>query len=420
MSSYWQLLRRNPDFRNLWLATMISYAGDWFNLLASAALVAQLTQSGTAVSLLFLSRFLPLFFLTPFAGILADRYDRKRILILSDVLRAVTVASFVLVQITQQVWLLYVLTLIQFSLSALFVPTHSAVLPNLVEPKDLVTANALDGFTWSTMLAIGALLGGIVASTLGVTAAFLIDALTFLWSAWCISQIVGPTRQGEVTGQRQGLLDFVEGLRYLRGRPFLLTIALVKAGGALVWGAINVLELPLAERFFPLGEKGAITLSIFYAMTGIGSGLGPLLVRRWLGDSRRASMWALSLGFVLLTVGIFWLSRAASLPEAAAATLVRTLGGGTLWVFSAALLQVLSEDHFRGRVFAFEFTLFTLTQSIATLWAGLAQDQLGLGVREVLLYSSYLSVVVAGLWLVFHALTFRRVAAPTPARPVNS
>lgn len=412
MRSYLSLLQRNPDFRNLWLATLVSYAGDWFNLLASAALIAHLTESGTAVSVLFLARFLPLFFFSPFAGILADRFDRKQIMVLSDLLRAVTVLALILVQITQQVWLLYLLTFIQFSLSALFVPAHSATLPNLVAEKDLVTANALDGFTWSTMLAIGALLGGIVASTLGITVAFVIDGLTFLWSAWFISRIQGATRQEERNAQQQGLLDFVDGLRYLRGRPLILVISLLKASAALVWGVLNVAELSLAKDLFPLGEQGAITLSILYTMTGIGSGLGPLLVRRWLGDGQRAALWALTLGFGLLTVGVFWLSVAPTLPTAATATLVRTLGGGTIWVFSAALLQILVDDEFRGRVFAFEFAAFTLTQSIATLWAGIAQDNLGLDVRAVLAYTSVVALVVTALWLAFHFFLQRRSVEP--------
>jgi hypothetical protein len=215
---------------------------------------------------------------------------------------------------------------------------------------------------------------------------------------------VGPTRRGKPSGERQGFLDFINGLRYLQGRPFILVISLVKAGGSLTWGAINVLELPLAERFFSLGEKGAITLSIFYTLTGIGSGLGPLLVRRWLGDGQRAALWAVTLGFALLTAGAYWLAVATTLPTAAAATLVRTLGGGTLWVFSAALLQILVDDQFRGRVFAFEFAIFTLTQSIATLWAGMAQDNLRLGVREVLFYTSIGTLVVTVAWVSFHLL----------------
>jgi predicted MFS family arabinose efflux permease len=315
-----------------------------------------------------------------------------------------------LVQITQQIWLLYLLTIIQFSLSALFTPTHLAVLPNLVTREDLVTANALDGFTWSTMLAIGALLGGIVASFLGITAAFVIDALTFLWSAWFISRIVGPTRKETIAAGSGGLLQFVDGLRYLRGKPFILTLALVKGSAALAWGALSVLELAMAERYFPIGEKGAITLSILYAITGVGSGLGPLLMRRLVGDSQRSALWALTVGFAMLTVGVFWMGMARSLSELAGATLVRTLGGGTIWVFSAALLQTLVEDKFRGRVFSFEFAVFTLTQSIATLWAGVAQDNIGLDARQVLLYTSGISLVVAVLWTAFQLLFQRRLA----------
>lgn len=414
MGSYWRLLKKNSNFRNLWLATIVSYAGDWFNLLASAALINHLGNGGVAVSYLFLARFLPLFFLSPFTGVLADRYDRKRILILTDVLRAVTVFCFILVQVTGQIWLLYLLTIIQFSLSALFSPTHSAVIPNLVETDDLVTANALDGFTWSTMLAIGALLGGIATALFGISLAFTIDALSFLWSAWFISRITGPTRQGEASSETHGLLDFVDGLRYLRDKPFILAISLVKAGGALAWGAMNVLELPLAAHYFPLGDKGSITLSIFYTMTGIGSGLGPLVVRRWLGDRQKAVLWGITGGFALLTLGIYWIAVAGTLPAAAAASLLRALGGGLVWVFSGALLQMAVVDQFRGRVFAFEFAAFTLTQSIAILWAGLAQDQWGLDVRQVIYFTSFAGVGVLLLWLIFQLSTIYRQRRPKP------
>lgn len=416
MSSYLTLLRQNRNFRNLWLATLISYTGDWFNLLASAALIANLTNSGTAISYLFLARFLPLFFLSPFTGVLADRYDRKWILIVADLLRAVTVLGFLIVYFTRQTWLLYLLTVIQFSLSALFAPTHAAVIPNLVEEKDLVTANALDGFTWSTMLAFGALLGGIAAAVLGIAAAFVIDAATFVLSAWFIHQITGPTRRDEPTGEQRGLLDFVDGLRYLRSRRFILVISLVKTGAALIWGGINVLEIPMATNVFPIGASGAITLSIFYAINGVGSGLGPIMARRWIGDSRKATMWAITGSFILLTVGVYWLGVAGSLPEAVAATLTRTLGGGVLWVFSSALLQTLVEDRFRGRVFAFEFAMFTLAQSVATIWAGVAQDQLGLSVRQVLLTLSGVALVVTCGWIIFQTALARR-AALQPSTP---
>lgn len=412
MSSYVILLRTNRQFRNLWLATLISYTGDWFNLLASAALIGHLTQSGAAISLLFLSRYLPLFFLSPWAGVLADRFDRKRIMIFADLARAGVVASFVFVQWTGAVWLLYLLTVIQFALSSLFQPAHAAVIPNLVSADELVAANAIDGFTWSVMLAVGALLGGIATTLLGTTACFLLDATSFVLSAFFISRISASTRQAAInTGDRQGFFAFVDGLGYLRGRPLLLGIALVKAGGAIVWGMINVLELPLARTYFPLGRDGALSLAIFYTMTGIGSGLGPIFLRRWLGDDQSASLRAILVGFVLSMVGVFWLSVAHTLPEAALAALVRTLGGGAIWVFSAALLQTLTRDDFRGRVASFEFAAFTLVQSVSTLWAGYAQDVWHWTVWQLLRLSGVSALVMVLLWLLFQRWIVREPLA---------
>jgi MFS family permease len=410
MESYITLLRQNQNYRNLWLGGVISQLGDWFNLIASAALVSDLTDSGFALSYLFLARFLPLFLFSPFAGVLADRFDRRRILIASNILRAATVMGFLLVREPGHIWLLYVLTVTQFALSAVFTPARTAVLANIVAPEDLVTANALDSFTWSTMLAVGSLLGGVAASALGISAAFLIDAATFVIAAWFVSRILIPEEdiEARVAVSRGGWLDFLDGLRYLRGEPYIFVISLVKAGGSLVWGAINVLEVNFAEQIFPLGGDGSTTLGIIYAITGLGTGFGPLLLRRWLGDAPPRLRWAITVGFWVLALGILALSAAPTLPWFGFATLVRTVGSGTVWVFSAALLQTIVPDRFRGRVFAFEFALLTLTQSISIFWAGFAQDTLGWSVRQVTASMGISGLFVASLWLVFQLWAMRR------------
>src|SRR5689334_11819791 len=189
MNDYISLFRRNANYRNLWLGRVVSNLGDWFNVLASATIITQLTGAGTALSYLFLARLLPFFIMSPIAGVFADRYERRAIMIATDILRAVTVLCILFVRQPNQIWLLYVLTVLQCVLSSLYTPAHSALLSNIVEPEDLVTANALDGFTWSTMLAMGTLLGGIAAGLFGTTAAFIIDAASFLLSAWFVSRI---------------------------------------------------------------------------------------------------------------------------------------------------------------------------------------------------------------------------------------
>ena len=416
MNVYVSLLQRNRNYRNLWFARVVSNLGDWFNLLASASLIARLTDSGAAVSLLFLVRFLPLFFMSPFAGVIADHFDRRKVLIATNLLRAATVAALVLVDRPERIWLLYVLTALQFVFSAIFTPAETALIPSVVEEDDLITANALDSLTWSTMLAFGAMLGGLAAAFFGVIVAFLLDAVSFLISAWFVSRVRVQEKAGisgaaaEAHDVKSGMFAFVEGMRYLWGEPVILGIAFAKAGGSLVWGGINVVEIPLAERIFPFMGNGALTLGILYACTGIGTGIGPLLMRRWLGDSKPAQMRAIQIGFGALALGILGLALAPSLPWVLGATVVRAVGSGGVWVFSTVLLQQLLPDHVRGRVFAFEFAALTFTQAIGTLWAGYATDQLGLSVQQICLIAGIAGIATWALWLIFQTRVQKTVS----------
>jgi MFS family permease len=411
MNDYITLLRQNRNYRYLWLGNVISLLGDWFNLLASAELITHLTDTGVAISSLFLARFLPLFLVSPLAGVLADRLSRRSIMIWSDLLRAVTVLGFLLVRSSEQIWLLYLLTVVQFVLSAFFTPARSAIIANVVEQKDLVTANALDSFTWSTMLAVGSFLGGLATAVFGAQTAFILDAMTFLLSAWFIRQVAVIAHQKR-EAQLGGWFEFIDGFRYLWSVPFILVIGLAKGAGSFVWGSINVLEISFAEKIFALNmpalqsvlriEDGATaTLGIIYMMSGLGTGLGPLFMRRLLGDDRRRMLWGITIGFFLMGGGIMGLGLAPSLPYFLLATFVRTVGTGTVWVFSAALLQMMVPDQYRGRVFAFEFAVLTLTQSVSILGAGFAQDSLLMPLPQIAIWIGGLGLMVGLLWLGF-------------------
>lgn len=351
MHDYLELLQYNRNYRYLWFGQVVSLLGDWFNLIASAQLITEFTSSGIAISTLFLARFLPLFLFTPFAGVLADKYNRRAIMIVSDLLRAVTVLSFLLVRVTHQIWLLYLLTVIQFTLSALFSPARSAILVNVVRKRELIAANALDSFTWSTMLALGSLLGGLVAALFGADVAFILDALTFVLSAWVISRVVLVTKE-KTAVSHTSWFDFIDGFRYLWHAPFILVISLVKAAGALVWGGINVLELTFAKSVFPLNDLAwsvgrtidgmTATLSFIYIISGIGTGLGPLFMRRWLGDRPARIFLGITIGVLMMGFGTWYLGVAATLPFFLMATFIRTTGTGVMWVFSSAMLQLLT------------------------------------------------------------------------------
>jgi MFS family permease len=421
MGEYLDLLKRNHNFRYLWWGNVISLLGDWFNLIASAALVTELTSSGVAISYLFLVRFLPQFMFSPIAGVIADRYDRKKIMIVADLLRTVTVLGFLLIRSADQLWLFYLLTATQFVLSALFVPARSAALANIVDQKDLVTANALDSFTWSTMFALGAFLGGVVATLFGNQTAFVMDAATFLVSAWLIGRIVMPKREVRITSASEsGWLELNGGFRYLWHFPFLLVISFVKAAGSFVWGAINVLEVSYADHVYPLSgtpftqwlsieNGGTATLGLIYVASGLGTGLGPLLMRRWLGDSTKRLMVGISIGFFLTATGILSLGLVTTLPAFLGATFVRTFGTGTIWVFSAVLLQIMVPDKVKGRVFGFEFAALTLTESLSVLAAGYTQDIFAWSLVRVSSTFGWLGVIVFILWMAFFLTTRKRL-----------
>ncbi len=350
---------------------------------------------------------------------MADRYNRRNLMVIADVVRAFVVLGFLVVGITRQVWIFYLLTVAQFALSALFVPARSAVVAMVVDRRELVTANALDSFTWSTMLALGAFLGGVVAAVFGAETAFVLDALTFVLSAWFIRRIALSVVQAVPKEEIQGgWLDFVDGFRYLWGRPYLLILSLIKATGSLVWGAINVLEISFADKVFPLTKfslaaalhienGGTASLGIIYVVSGLGTGLGPLFMRRILGSRPPRLILGAAIGIVLVAMGIWGLATAPTFGLFLLATFVRTVGSGTMWVFSAVLLQIVVPDRYRGRVFAFEFAMLTLTQSVSTLLAGVLQDSPLWGLNQTALLFAGMGLLFSFGWISFYSWSQR-------------
>src|SRR5918993_5635079 len=166
-AGYLELLRTNKDFRQLWLGQVVSQMGDWFDTIALYTIILNLTGSGRDVGLLLVARFLPSFLFGPLSGVLADRFSRRSIMIVSDLLRAVVVLGFILVRRADQLWILYVLTVLQLGLSTFFEPAKTAAIPPVVEDRELVAANAISSVTWSVMLTIGAVIGGVMTSWFG-------------------------------------------------------------------------------------------------------------------------------------------------------------------------------------------------------------------------------------------------------------
>src|SRR5918995_657747 len=218
---YIDLLSRNRSFRQLWLGQVVSQMGDWFNTIALYTIILQLTGSGRDVGLLLVARFVPSFLFGPISGVVADRFSRQKIMIWSDLLRALVVLGFLFVRRADQLWIIYVLTVFQLALSTFFEPAKTAVIPSIVSDRELVAANAISSVTWSIMLTLGAAIGGVITGWFGTDVAFILDALTYLLSAWLIFTVRLPKRppreRGKLSFSRVlGITDTIDGIRYVK------------------------------------------------------------------------------------------------------------------------------------------------------------------------------------------------------------
>ena len=398
---YLALIRGNRNFRNLWCGQIVSLFGDWFNLIASASLVASLTGSSIAVGGLFVARMLAPFLVSPFAGVAADRYNRKHLLILTDVVRAVVVLGFLLVDSRELLWLVYALTFVQLAMHGVFFPTRNSILPDIVSPKDLGAANAITGATWSVMLAMGAAAGGLVAGGWGIRPAFVIDSATFLLSIVFIAKIryQPPRRVSHDTSLGAALSDYLDGLRYLGRHRDILVIVLQKAALTLfVVGAFEVLQVAVARDVFAIGDGGGISLGMMYAAIGVGSGLGPILARAITGDRERPLRIAIFVSYIVMAIGLTIVATLDSFGAVLIGTTIRSMGGGTLWVFTSQLLLQLVPEHIRGRVFATEYALLTLSMAMSAGLAGWSLDQSTLAISGLLTWMSGAILVPGALW----------------------
>jgi len=413
VSAQTAILRTNRNFRLLFIGQTVSQLGDWFNSVAVFALLLDLTGSATAVAWMMIVQFLPVAIIGPIAGVVVDRVDRRRLMIATDLFRGVIVLGLLLVRTREQVWIAYAVMALTVSGSAFFEPARTATIPNVTSREELMPANALSSATWAAMLAVGASIGGLVTALAGREIAFVINGASFFVSAWFISRTSydsTPAPKAPLRGwvALSGLPDLLEGLAYVRQRSHVSALMFVKAGWGLAGGVLLLLTV-FGQRIFPVAGSTAAGIGVLYGARGIGAGLGPISLRWMLGQT--PTTMRRSIGPAYFMVGGFYVALAAAgtLPAAAACVLLAHFGGSILWVFSTVLLQMEVPDEFRGRVFAAELALVTLTSSISSYATAYALDGLGWSPRSLSFALGTGFALPGVLWLMMNA---RWKAAP--------
>jgi len=403
-AGYIELLRSNRSFRQLWLGQVVSQMGDWFNTIALYTIILNLTGSGRDVGLLLVARFVPSFLFGPLSGVIADRFSRQKIMIVSDLLRAVVVLGFLFVRSANQLWLVYVLTVFQLALSTFFEPAKTAAIPSLVSDRELVPANAISSVTWSVMLTLGAAIGGLITGWFGTDVAFILDAATYLLSAALIASIRVPKRRKRerpklTLGSALGITETIEGIRYVKDRPNVLALLLVKPAWGLGGGILTLLAV-FGERVFPVGNSPATGIGVLFAARGIGTAVGPIVARRMAGEGQRRMQ--ASIGISFLIAGLFYILFGSSTSFVFALIVlgIAHCGGSILWVFSTVILQRVVVDTFRGRVFAAELAFMTFTMAASNYVTGELLDRFGISPRLVTIGIGLFFVLPGVAWFV--------------------
>ena len=409
-----QLLRENRDFRLLFTAQVVSLGGDWFGTVALLGIVGDLSHnSGLAKSLVFVAQSLPAFAMTVWAGPVADRFDRRKVMVAASTMQAF--AALALLLIGGRLWVAYGAMSLITALSAFFGPAAQASVANLVDPDDLPQAAAALGSTWGIMLAVGASLGAAFTSAFGRNASFVADALSFVVAAALIALIRRPTSAAVPGASRRPpmrpVADTRAALGLARRDHTLLALLCSKGGFGLSSGTVGVLTVLAVTRYH--GGDGAT--GVLLAARGVGVVFGPLVAAR-LGRRDVAGILrtcALScIVYALAYGGVAW---APALGIAAVFIAIAHLGGGAQWTLSTLGLTIATPDAFRGRIMAADFAIVTFTMSTSFLVGGVLERTIGAGPTLLVLAG------VAFLWGVTYlriTATLRRhgkLAAPTPA-----
>lgn len=393
LAALWSLLRRNPDFRRLFLASVVSFLGDWFALVAVSGLVKELTGSEGSTALVFAAEVLPIFLFAPLAGVLADRMDRKRLMIGSAVARVFPALGLLVALGTGRAWLAYLCVATISALAAFYEPVVAAVVPNVVDEDDLSLAQTAIGSVWGTMLFVGAAIGGFVAAAFGREVSFLVNAATFAVAAALIWRIRAPLNRGTVTAGATVLAHLGEVWRFIRPRKVTRAFMVTKSGVGIGNGIVGLLPV-YATDVFGAGDAG---IGLLLAGRGLGALIGPFAGRAFYRDEGRRLLLVCGGSIVTYAIAYAFLPSAPTLWIAVAFITLAHAGGGNQWVSSTAGLQLTTPDGVRGRVMSLDFALATLAMGTSALIAGALAATIGLTATTYVLAA--VALVYGTAWL---------------------
>lgn len=380
--SYGQLLRTNRHFRNLLAGQMISELGNWFNFIASLGLVRMVSDASPIVAgVLFACRLIPFAFVSPIAGTFVDRFSRRQVMIATDIARVFVALAFLLVTTESDLWIAYLATVLLSTFGAFFEGAKNAATPNLTGKEGLLAGTALMFSTRFLLMAIGSALGGWAAAVFGYKVAFLINAVSFLASAYSVWLVPETATRDAATAERMAAKDkrepfmteLREGLRYTVKNHFAATILIMNVIWATGGGAINIIFERFGGIYFA-GKEGwnpDVAVALMWTASGFGLTLGMLIAHRtsvWLERTRGHTAF---IGWTLIVHGIVFAigGLMPTLLLFAVFAFVSRAIVGVEYAVQETLFQRSLPDYIRGRISTLdrgaELTMFGISSLIA-------------------------------------------------------
>ena len=377
MGDFLELLRRNRNYRFTWMGQVVSEIGDNFNNIAVFTLAMVLTHSGLVVTGIMLARAIPAIAMGPLAGVFLDRFDRKRIMIASDLTRAVVALGFILAIGRPRIWLLYLFSALLMAASPFFTAGRSAILPTIASEDEIYTANSLTQTTQWMSVTVGTFLGATVIA-FDYKWAFVFNALSFVFSAWAIWNLRAP-KGAAFRAEHRDLTEaevvrpwheYREGWRYMRSVPLVFAISLLSVGWATGGGAAQILFPIFGAVVFNAGATG---IGVIWGCSGLGLLLGGVLANRF-GNrlSFRDYKLLVFLDYIVHGAAYVLFSQMRRFEEALVfITLSRSVIAINSIMNYSYLLRFVS-DQYRGRVFATMETLTWIMMMMSMMGAGIA------------------------------------------------
>jgi predicted MFS family arabinose efflux permease len=352
---YIRLMRNNRPFRLCLCSYLISHAGEWFTYVASIELLerilgAESSSSRVYIAIITICKQLPNFLLIPFSGVLADAKDKRQSMMFLDLCGAIPPILFLLASYNESISTVYLATLIQACIAALYEPCRASMVPLMVQEGDeMKIAITLMGVAWSACLAVGAALGGYMVAKIGINGCFVIDSVTFLFS-WYLLQLVGGEWNSDASSKNKRPLSVwaqikdmtVTGFRYIKSTTFWPLI-LIKPTTAIYQGGVYVLNVSFSEEDPSLSKEDiSQRLGIIFLMVGIGCIVGPFITGYFNTTSNPRSILATCLlGYVIGGIGCLGLGYfEKSFAGVALFSIIRAIGSCATWVDYQVLIQV--------------------------------------------------------------------------------